>query len=143
MFKRKSGLFVLYSFLGFSIYRAKNRMKTASKTVFQTDGKRFSRAKAAMKARIRQIKHWPVEEQAKVINAVLRGHFNYYGIAGNAVRIVGFWNFTRQEWKHSLSKRSQKGRLDWERFKALLEQHRLVDPKVRLSYSQLAGYSRL
>ena len=33
--------------------------------------------------------------------------------------------------------------LDWERFKALLEQHRLVDPKVRLSYSQLAGYSRL
>lgn len=117
--------------------------KTGSKTVFQTDGKRFSRAKAAMKARIRRSKHWPVEEQVKMINAVLRGHFNYYGIAGNAGRIVGFWRFTKEEWKHSLSKRSQKGRLNWERFKALLEQHQLAAPKIRLNYSQLAGFSRL
>ena len=131
------------TFLGFSIYRAKNRAKTGGKTVFKTDGKRFSRAKASMKARIRMVKHWPVEEQVKMINAVLRGHFNYYGIAGNAAPIVGFWNFTIREWKHSLSNRSQKGRLDWERFKALLEQHPLVAPKIKLSYSQLAAYSRL
>lgn len=131
------------TFLGFSIYRAKNRTKTGNKTVFKTDSKRFSRAKATMKARIRLVKHWPVKEQVKMINAVLRGHFNYYGIAGNGQRIVDLWHFTRQEWKHSLSKRSQKGRLDWKRFKALLDQHRLVPPTIGLSYSQLAGYSRL
>jgi len=131
------------TFLGFSIYRAKNRAKTGSKIVFKTDGKRFSRAKASMKARIRLVKHWPVEEQVKMINAVLRGHFNYYGIAGNAASIVGFWNFTIREWKHSLSNRSQKGRLDWARLKTILEQHPLAASKIKLSYSQLAAYSRL
>jgi group II intron reverse transcriptase/maturase len=131
------------TFLGFTIYRSKNRHQTAAKTVFQTDGKRFSRAKAAMKEKIRRVRHWPVEEQRKVINAVLRGHFNYYGIAGNAKRLGRFWNFTRQEWKHSLSKRSQKGRLNWERFMALLEKNPLESPKLKINYSRMAAYSRL
>ena len=50
--------------------------KTVVKTVFQTDGKRFCRAKAAMKERLRRM---IVEQQARAINPILRGHFNYYG----------------------------------------------------------------
>jgi RNA-directed DNA polymerase len=37
------------NFLGFTIYRSKNHNQTAGKTVFQTDGKRFNRARATMK----------------------------------------------------------------------------------------------
>jgi RNA-directed DNA polymerase len=77
--------------------------------VFQTEGKRFSRAKAGMRDLLRRIRHHPVEEQVRAINRVLRGHFNYYGIAGNARKLHTFADFTRREWKHSLSKRSQKG----------------------------------
>jgi group II intron reverse transcriptase/maturase len=131
------------TFLGFTIYRSKNRNQTAAKTVFQTDRKRFGRAKAAMKEKIRRMKHRPVEEQLKVINAILRGHFNYYGIAGNARKLANFWNFTRQQWRHSLSKRSQKGRLTWDAFAALLEKHPLAPPKIRISYPDLAAYTRL
>ena len=131
------------AFLGFTIYRSKNRNQTAAKTVFQTDGKRFSRAKASMREKIRRIKHWPVVEQVKAINAILRGHFNYYGLAGNARRLQRFSDFTCEEWRHSLSKRSQKGRLNWERFAALLEQHPLVTPKLKINYSQMAAYARL
>jgi RNA-directed DNA polymerase len=45
------------TFLGFTIYRTRSVGQTAIKTVFQTQGKRFSRAKAAMKERLRRMKH--------------------------------------------------------------------------------------
>ena len=131
------------TFLGFTIYQSKNRNQTTRKTVFQTQSQRFSRAKAAMKEKILRMRHWPVEQQMKVINAILRGHFNYYGIAGNASKLHEFWNLTRREWKHSLSNRSQNGRLTWEGFKALLVKHPMVSPTIRLSYPQLPAYVRL
>lgn len=131
------------TFLGFMIYRAGSVGKTVIKTVFQTEGKRFSRAKAGMKERIQRMQHQPVEIQARAVNQILRGHFNYYGLAGNAQKLQAFWNFTCREWQHSLSKRSQTGRLTWEAFKALLDKHPLVRPRIRISYSQLASYVRL
>lgn len=131
------------TFLGFTIYRTRSVGKTVVKTVFQTEGKRFSRAKATMKTRLRGMQHQPVEQQARAINQILRGHFNYYGIAGNAQKLQAFWNFTRREWKHSLSKRSQKGGLTWEAFKALWAKHSLAPPRIRISYLQLAAYVRL
>ncbi len=131
------------TFLGFTIYRARSFSSSVRKTVFQTESKRFSRAKAGMRERLRRMKHYPVEEQARVINQILRGHFNYYGIAGNARKIQAFWDFTRKEWKHTLSTRSQKGRLTWEALQALLDKHPLVPPRIRISYSHLAAYARL
>ena len=89
------------------------------------------------------MRHQPVEAQARSINQILRGHFNYYGLAGNATKLQAFWDFTWREWKHSLSKRSQKGRRTWEDFKVLLAKHPLVRPRIRISYSQLASYARL
>jgi RNA-directed DNA polymerase len=131
------------TFLGFTIYRARSFSSSVRKTVFQTEDRRFSRAKAGMRERLRQLKHRPVEEQARAINQILRGHFNYYGLAGNAKKLQAFWNFTRKEWKHSLSKRSQKGRLTWEDFQALSAQYPLAPPRIRIRYSQLAAYARL
>ena len=131
------------TFLGFTIYRANNLSQTAAKTVFRTEAKRFSRAKTAMLEKIRRIRHWPVEKQIEVINATLRGHFNYYGIAGNAGSMNRFLQLTQQAWKRSLSKRSQKGRLTWEAFIALMEKHPMAPVKVRISYPQLAAYARL
>ena len=131
------------TFLGFTIYRARSVGKTVIKTVFETEGKRFSRAKARMKERLRRMQHQPVEVQARAVNQILRGHFNYYGLAGNAKKLQVFWNFTWREWKHSLSKRSQTGRLSWEDFNVLLAKHPLVRPRIRIRYSQLASYTRL
>lgn len=131
------------TFLGFTTYRAKNRSGTAAKTVFEAESKRLGRAKSAIKEKLKRIRHRPVEEQAGAINATLRGHINYYGIAGNGKKIVKFWHSVRNEWRHWLSKRSQKGRVTWEKFLELEKKHPLVAPKIRISYSQLASYSRL
>jgi group II intron reverse transcriptase/maturase len=131
------------TFLGFTIYRTQSVGKTVIKTVFQTEGKRFTRAKAAMKDRLRRMRHQPVEAQARTINQMLRGHFNYYGLAGNAGKLQAFWTFTWREWKHSLSQRSQKGGFTWEAFTALLEKQPLIRPRIRVRYSQFASYARL
>lgn len=130
------------SFLGFTIYLSKKRNRPGAKTVFSTDGKRYGRAKLAMKERIHRMMHWPVEKQSKAINSVLRGHMNYYGLAGNGRGLEKFWRFVKLEWKNSLSRRSQKGRLTWESYNALLEKYPLVAPKIKLSYGELVLYER-
>ena len=87
--------------------------------------------------------HQPVEQQARTINSILLGHFNYYGIAGNATKLHAFGNFTRREWQHSISKRSQRGRLTWEDLQALWAKHSMAPPRIRISYPKLAAYVRL
>lgn len=130
-------------FLGFTIYRAKNRMGTASKTVFQTESKRYGRAKAAIQEKIRLIKHRSIEEQVGVLNTTLRGHFNYYGIAGNGQKLQRFLQQVKRDWKHSLSHRSQKGRITWEKFEEILKKNPLAIPKIKISYLQLRTFVRL
>jgi len=76
------------TFLGFNIFRTKTRKGTGWKTVFKTEMKRYSRSKEKLKERIKRVMHQPVEIQAKVINSMLIGHYNYYGLAGNSKRLV-------------------------------------------------------
>ena len=73
-----------------------NRKRTGWKVVFQTESKRFTKAKAAMKATLWKIMHWDLERQAERINSILSGHFNYYGLAGNIRRLQNFrWEVVR------------------------------------------------
>jgi hypothetical protein len=60
-----------------------------------------------------------------------------------ARKLHAFWDFTRRERKHTLSKRSRNGRLTWEALKTLVEKHPLAPPRLRISYPQLAAHSRL
>lgn len=131
------------TFLGFSIFRAKNRNKTGYKIVFQTEGKRFTRSKTMMKEKLWKMMHWKVEVQAERINAILRGHYNYYGLAGNGKRIQNFGHETLRYWRWCLSRRSQKGSLNWEKMNAVLKEYPLTQPKIRIHYSELNSYAKL
>jgi len=131
------------TFLGFKIFRAANRNGTGWKTVFQTDSKRLSRAKAAMKAKLIHMMHWKVEEQAKIVNSLLGGHFNYYGMAGNARKIAAFRDFTIRHWRRCLSQRSQVGGMTWKKMSELLAKSTLCPARIRISYPMLASYARL
>lgn len=131
------------TFLGFDIFRSKRRDGKGWKTTFQTEGKRFSRAKQRTKEQLHRMMHWDVGEQAKRINAILRGHFNYYGMAGNGRRITTFYFEVVRYWRKCLSKRSQAGAVNWASMRALLEQHPLQQPKIALTYRDLATYARL
>ena len=131
------------TFLGFSIFRTKNRNKTGYKIVFQTESKRFTRSKAMMKEKLWSMMHWKVEYQAERINAILRGHYNYYGLAGNGKRIQDFGHETLRYWRRCLSRRSQKGLLNWKEMSALLKKQPLTRARIRIPYSELKTYARL
>lgn len=131
------------NFLGFNIFRAPNRSGTGWKTVFQTEGKRFTRAKAKIKEKMFKMMHAEVGVQAKVINSMLVGHFNYYGIAGNRTKLQNFWHFVKCYWRRCLSRRSQKGYTNWKEMDEVLEKHPLITPRVKVPYKTMNQYVRL
>lgn len=131
------------TFLGFNIYRTKSRHGTGIKTVFETESKRLGRAKISIREKLKSIRHYPLKVQSKIINEILRGHINYYGIAGNGKRIGRFRGFVRREWKHWLSNRSQHGRLTWDDFMKIEAKFPLVAIKIRISYQELQSFARL
>lgn len=131
-------------FLGFTIFRAPTRSGKGWKLVYQTDGKRFSRAKAAMKAMLKCKLHECMDEQRKAINAVLRGHYNYYGMPGNGQRLAAFLFYTTQYWRRSLSCRSQNGRVGWpDMTHRILKAYPLACPHLRVNYGNMREYVRL
>jgi len=131
------------SFLGFDILRTMRRDGKGRKLIFQTQGRRFSGAREKMKEQLTRMMHWDVAHQAQRINAILRGHFAYYGMAGNFRRMQTFHWEVKRQWRRCLSQRSQKGAVNWEQMRDLLNKHRLVMPKIRIGYRELAGYVRL
>ena len=72
----------------------------------------------------------PLREQARWVQSVVRGYFNYHAVPGNAQMLGRFRDEVAKAWLRALRRRSQKGRnLTWERM------HRLCDtwlPPVRI-----------
>ena len=72
----------------------------------------------------------PVRQLVEALNARLRGHYNYYGVIGN---YRSLWSYFRQvtrllmKW---LGRRSQKSRMTWEKFGALLKRFPLEEPRI-------------
>lgn len=131
------------TFLGFSIFKTKKRNGQGYRLTFQTEGKRFSRAKEAMKGQLARMRHRKVAEQARRVRVILQGHLNYYGIAGNSRRIQSFCYETVRQWRRSLSRRSQKGLVNWEKMRQILAQYPLPKPRLVLTYGQLGAYATL
>src|SRR2546428_12728041 len=69
-------------FLGFTLYCTRNR-KGNFRVGLRTEKSRLRRALGHAQDRMRRIRHLPIREQADHLNQVLRGHYAYYGIAGN------------------------------------------------------------
>lgn len=81
--------------------------------------------------------HWPIQQQALRINAILRGHFNYYGIAGNASSISNFYYETYHYWRKFLSRRSQYGKVNWTKMEMILKEYPLVRTRIKVPYPSL------
>lgn len=96
----------------------------------QTARSRLQRALKKVALWCRAHRHEPVDEQQRSLNLKLRGHYGYYGITGNFRALEGFWNEVRREWRRWLNRRSQRARMYWPRFEALLQRYPLARPHV-------------
>jgi RNA-directed DNA polymerase len=77
---------------------------------------------------LRRRMHQPVDEQGRYIRALIRGHVRYYGVPFNSRAIRAFRAMVIRLWKKWLSRRSQKGYLNWDRMTCYID--RWVPPAV-------------
>lgn len=139
----KRGLKVAtFNFLGFTFFCDRNQ-QGRFKVGMKTQKSRLSRSKAKMKSILLRIRHRPIQEQSKLINVMLKGHYRYYGVAGNSRCIDHFLNFTTRYWRKALSSRSQNGKINWTKFNRIISIFPLPQPRLYLSYRALSKLATL
>jgi len=128
--KRGLGKPESFTFLGFthiSGQSRKGRFQIQRRTIAQ----RFRAKLAEIKVELRRRMHIPVPVQGAWLRAVLLGHYQYYGVPLNGKALQRFRKEVARMWQRSLSRRSQKGYVTWERM------NRYVDkwlPVARISH---------
>ena len=69
-------------FRGFTLYCTRN-LKGNFRIGMRTEKSRLRRSLMSLQDLLRRIRHLSVREQVNTLNAALRGHYAYYGIAGS------------------------------------------------------------
>ena len=124
-------------FLGLTLYCTRNR-KGNFKVGMRTEKSRLKRSLLSLRELMRRIRHDKISDQAGEINTVLRGHYAYYGVAGNLRSLVKVYRVVERYWRKMLCSRSWAGRgLTWDAFHQIKERTPLLKPKLRLPYGKL------
>lgn len=118
-----------FDFLGFThVWGRSRRGKRVLREVTAKD--RFARAVSAVNEWCKRNRHWGVGKQVKHLGRVIRGHCNYYGVTGNGKRLAQFRQRVEEIWRKWLSRRSRKGRINWEKMKEILRKNPLPPARV-------------
>jgi group II intron reverse transcriptase/maturase len=127
--KRGLGKPETFNFLGFTHICAKKRDRKNFTVLRQTMRKRLLAKLAEVKAELYRRMHDPVPEVGKWLHSVVLGHFRYYGVPMNSPALGLFRLRVVWHWYRALCRRSQKGRVPWERMQRLIARYL---PPVRL-----------
>jgi RNA-directed DNA polymerase len=130
-------------FLGFTLYCTRNQ-KGNFKVGMRTEKTRLRRSLLSLQDLMRRIRHLTIPDQVGDLNAVLRGHYAYYGIAGNIRALQKVYLAVERYWCKMLRSRSWAGRhLTWEVLGQIKERTPLLRPKLYLPYRELQALAVL
>lgn len=130
-------------FLGFTLCCTCNQ-KGNFKVGLRTEKSRLRRRLMSLQELMRRIRHLPIGKQVDDINAALRGHYAYYGVAGNIRALQKVHRIAERFWRKMLCSRSWAGRrFAWTDFHRLKETHALLRPKLYLPYQELQALALL
>jgi RNA-directed DNA polymerase len=109
-----------FNFLGFTFICGKSRRgKFLIKRKTRRD--RMRAKLQAVKEELRLCMHQPIPLQGKWLGRVVSGYFNYHAVPTNGRALTAFRDEITECWRRTLSRRSQKGTLAWERMKKLVD----------------------
>ena len=118
-----------FNFLGFTFICGKSR---SGKFLIKRRTRRDR-----MKAKLRAIKeelwrrmHWPIPNQGKWLGYVVSGYFNYHAVPTNYLALAQFRDEIIRRWQRALTRRSQKGRVNWTRMLEIAAAF-LPPPRIR------------
>ncbi|KPL23740.1 MAG: hypothetical protein AMJ75_05470 [Phycisphaerae bacterium SM1_79] len=119
-----------FDFLGFTHYWGKSRRGNWI-LCRKTSSKRFRRACKDLAAWLKIIRSSAkLKEWWPILQAKLRGHYQYYGISGNGRSICRYRDVTEQLVFKWLNRRCQKVSFDWSGFRAYLKHYPLPKPHI-------------
>jgi group II intron reverse transcriptase/maturase len=118
-----------FDFLGFTFYCSTTR--TGAFTVkSKTMSKRLRRALTEVGRWCRKNRHRRLREQWLHLVAVLKGHYNYYGIRANYRSLLQFLKGVLLLWRKWLGRRSQRSAIPWCKFVLILKRFPLPRPSI-------------
>src|SRR5690349_10502305 len=85
-------------FLGFTLYCTRNR-KGNFKVGMRTEKSRLRRSLMSLQEKMRQIRHLTIGQQVDELNDALRGHYAYYGVAGNIRALQRVYRNVERYWR--------------------------------------------
>lgn len=118
-----------FDFLGFCWYWRRTRRGRWSVTC-KTRRARLARAIKAVHTWCRENRHLPVRQQHAALSRRVQGHINYFGVNGNMASLSRFARQVTRSWFKWLNRRSQRARLNWDRFEDLLRDFPLPQPRI-------------
>jgi RNA-directed DNA polymerase len=131
--RRGEGKPETFDFLGFTHICGKKRSNGRFTVVRQTIRARLQAKLSEVKAELKRRMHHPVPEVAKWLRAVVEGHNRYYGVPMNWPALVRFRFQVVWLWHRALSRRSQNGRVRWDRMSRIVN-HWLPFPCIHHPY---------
>jgi len=128
---RRAGTFDFLGFTHYCDWSRKGRFKVGRKT----SGRKFSVKCKEMNAWLKAIRNQvKTKEWWKILRAKLRGHFQYYGVSENYNGLMRFYKATMRMVYKWMNRRSQKRKMNWDRFRSYLEHYPLPKPKIAHSF---------
>ena len=127
--RRGQGKPVTFNFLGFTHICGKTRSNGRFTVLRQTMRKRLQAKLSEVKTELRRRMHDPIPEVGKWLRSVVAGHVRYYGVPMNSQALHLFRFQVGRHWHRALSRRSQTGRVHWDRMQRLIDRW-LPPPRV-------------
>jgi RNA-directed DNA polymerase len=118
-----------FDFLGFTHYWRRGR-KGRWNPAWKTRKRSLQKAVKENQSWCKANRHLSIPEQHVALTRRIRGHFNYFGVNGNHRCLSMLRNKVERFWYRWLRRRSQRTRMTWERFKAILKDKPLPAVKV-------------
>jgi RNA-directed DNA polymerase len=119
--KRGEGKPETFNFLGFTHICGRKRSNGWFTVLRQTMRKRVRAKLSEVNIELKRRMHAPVPEVGQWLRAVVSGHFRYYGVPMNLPALYMFRFQIGWLWHHALSRRSQNGRVPWNRMRRLID----------------------
>lgn len=120
-----------FDFLGFTLHWRRTREGRWA-VACRTRRARLGRAIKAVYDWCRRHRHLEVREQHAALVRRIEGHFNYFGVNGNTASLARLTHWAARAWQKWLNRRSQRARMTWKRFQALLKVYPLPVPRVKV-----------
>ncbi|QDT03064.1 Group II intron-encoded protein LtrA [Rubripirellula lacrimiformis] len=117
-----------FDFLGFTHYCGRSRAGKF-KLKRKTSGKKYRQKVVELRRWFKSQLDVPIGEMWQILNAKLRGHYQYYGINDNWPMLMAYRNKARVLVKRHLSRRSQNSYVNWTHLDRLCERHPLSNPR--------------